>query len=284
MDPVTVGLGAAGINAAAGIATNIMNANAQNAANQQNRDFAREQQMFQERMANTAHQREVADLKAAGLNPILSGKGGSGAGVPSGSLARADAPVLSNLLGDSVNSGLSAMRLGQDLENAKVQNAKVLADTAVSLEQAAVVRAQGQETLGRVKWQDDAIGADIGLKRAQDLRTRREANFALDSYSDRLESVRQEAKQSALETSRQSARLPVEQERAKYDKAAAGYDALIDRVQSGMGAVTSALDIMESAKKAGRPKGPSSGPSSPLPNRSLPPFDWSRGSLNKGRR
>lgn len=52
-----------------------------------NAQEAAKSRSWQEYMSNTAHQREIKDLKAAGLNPVLSAMGGNGAAVTSGATA-----------------------------------------------------------------------------------------------------------------------------------------------------------------------------------------------------
>lgn len=62
---------------------------------------------WQQMMSDTAHQREIKDLQAAGLNPVLSAMGGNGAAVTSG--ATASGVTSAGAKGDTDTSAASAL-------------------------------------------------------------------------------------------------------------------------------------------------------------------------------
>lgn len=85
-----------------------------------NQEQAQKQMDFQREMSNTAHQREMADLVKAGLNPILTATGGQGASSPAGHSASATAAQVNPELKDNPLAGLSqsalAARRFKDIE------------------------------------------------------------------------------------------------------------------------------------------------------------------------
>ncbi|QXP08055.1 MAG: DNA pilot protein [Arizlama microvirus] len=204
MDPFTA-TAAAGLMMGGGQIYSAWDTNKKNVAmtretNALNEKIAQRQMDFQKEMSNTSYQRGMADMKAAGLNPMLAYAQG-GASSPSGAAIAAQNPKVEQWLAPGLEKGLSS---AMDVARYKKDMSATTSQNAVNQENINTQRSQQQANISSAKAQDAAAAkakmdtlrtaAELPAVQAESKNKAQQADIdrpfiKYDSYKKRVDSV-----------------------------------------------------------------------------------------------
>lgn len=149
----------------AGVKGGEASAQAVQSSNKQNASLYWHERTHQQKMSNTAHQRQVKDMIAAGLNPMLSA-GMSGSGTPGTSTPtmQAEDPNIQQTIEATANTALQATRLKKEIK---------AIDASIKKTNAETTNIEGDNPKNEIKkhafevLQDTILGQSAKLKQKQ---------------------------------------------------------------------------------------------------------------------
>lgn len=191
----------------------------QKEANQQNVALARENRDWSESMSNSAYQRAMADMRKAGLNPMLAYSQG-GASTPS----TQNASVAPASVGQGLFNSAKAIATGiPQIQNMQADTQLKQANTEVSSTQATLNNANTQKALANAT----------------------QSNQAAHESFTRMQKIQAEVKGAHAQSRMKERADMLEKQRESIDKMYSEADAHAERISGALGTVTNAVKALK---------------------------------------